>query len=416
MKIKYFILFIAFVSALAVSSCKQKKDNSDSHKGKLYTCSMHPQVLKTEPGNCPICGMKLVEKKNVMEGESDSTLRDVVSPTSQKILSQIKTTKPVYNEFPLVIKVNGSITYDTRNINNQSARVSGRIEKLYIKYKYQPVIKGQKLFEIYSPDLLTAQQNLIFLLENDSNETELIESAKEKLRLLGMSDAEIKEVEKAGKPKYQITVYSNYSGYIVNKDFINSENSSENKNSSMASITAKTGSSDDLGIKEGMYLDQGATVFKVVNNSTVWALLKIYNSDYPYLKTGQKTEIYTDNKETPSFTGVLNFLETFNSGNDKSVNARIYIDNSSKKYKIGQLVTANVYAENHKGIWVPKVSVLDLGKRKVVIIKSKNTFETKLVTTGTTYGDLIEIISGIDTANIIASNAQFLIDSESFIK
>jgi membrane fusion protein, copper/silver efflux system len=416
MKIKYFILFISIVSALAVSSCKQKKDGSDSLKGKIYTCSMHPQILRSEPGNCPICGMKLVEKKDVMEGKADSTLNDVVSPTYQKILSQVKTTKPVYDEFPVVIKVNGTITYDTRYINNISARVSGRIEKNYIKYKFQAVTKGQKLFEIYSPDLLTAQQNLIFLLENDSSETELIQSAREKLILLGMNNDEIKDVEKTEKPKYQITVYSDYSGYIVNKDYINSDDKSESTNSSMSGATTKAGTSDDLTIKEGMYLNQGETVFKVVNNSSVWALLKIYNSDYPYLKTGQKTEIYTDNKETPSFTGTLNYLETFNTGNDKSVNARVYMDNSSKKYKIGQLITASVYGENQKGIWVPKGSVLDLGKRKIVIIKTKDTFGTKEVTTGTTYNDWIEIKTGLDTTNVIASNAQYLIDSESFIK
>ena len=401
---------------MIAASCRQKKEGGDEVKGKIYTCSMHPQILETKPGNCPICGMKLVEKKEILIGNYDSSLADVVSPTYQKILSGIKTTKPVSGTFPVIINVNGKITYDTRNINNISARVGGRIEKIYIKYKFQPVVKGQKLFEIYSPELLTSQQNLLYLLENDSGEAALIDAAREKLRLLGMKDPEIKEIEKSGKPAYSITVYSEYSGYILNKDFINSENDPDISATSAMSDNASSKMNDALDIKEGMYVEQSETLFKIVNNSTVWALLKIYNNDYPFLKTGLKTEIFLEDKNTPAFTGVLNYLETFNSGNDKSVNARVYIDNSSKKYKAGQLVTAAVYAGNHKGIWVPVTSVLDLGKRKIVILKTKKYFATRTVTTAITYNDLVEIKSGLEISDEIASNAQFLIDSESFIK
>ena len=412
MRTKYFILLFVVIAILAGVSCRQKKDGNASGKGKIYTCSMHPEVLRTEPGNCPICGMKLVEKKDVIAGNADSALANIVSPTYQKILSGIQTTKPVSDEFPIVIKTNGTITYDTRNINNISARVGGRIEKIYIRYKYQEVVKGQKLYEIYSPDLVTAQQNLLYLLENDNSETQLIEAAREKLRLLGMSNAEIKDVEKSGKPNSQITVYSEYSGYVVNKDFQDAENTK----SSMAAGKTTTDADGGLSIKEGAYVEQGEMLFKIVNNTTVWALLKIYNSDYAFLKTGQKTEIFTGDKENPAFTGTLNYLDIFNAGNDKSVNARVYVDNGSKKFKIGQLVTATVYAGKHNGIWVPKASVLDLGKRKIVIIKENGYFGTKVVTTGLTYSDRTEIKSGLDTTNVIASNAQFLIDSESFIK
>jgi Cu(I)/Ag(I) efflux system membrane fusion protein len=253
---------------------------------------------------------------------------------------------------------------------------------------------------------MTAQQNLIFLLKNDSTEKNLIEASKEKLRLLGMKDFEINSVVKSGKPKYQITVYSDYSGYIVNKNFSGDLNSGNDENDN----------TNTLELREGAYLEQSETVFKVVNNDLVWAVLKVYNTDFPYVKLNQPVEIYADDKAIPAFDGVINFIETLNTDDNKTVNVRVYISNPGNKFKIGQLVTADINAGMHKGIWVPKEAVLDLGKKKIVLVKIKNLFSAKIVTTGIRNDSWIEIKSGLKTTDVIASNAQYFLDSESFIK
>ncbi len=416
MRIKQIIvLFFMIVSTILVS-CKSRNDKDHaSHTAKIYTCSMHPQIQKTEPGNCPICGMTLIEKKDGMAGDTSELVSDVVDPTYQKFLSNIITIKPTVNEFPLTIKANGIITYDTKRIYNISSRVSGRIEKLYVKYPFQPITKGQKLFEIYSPELLTAQQNLIFVLTNDSLEKNLIESSREKLRLLGMKNSEITEVEKTKNPKYQITVYSDYTGYAVSKDYKTKEISSGTSTAEMSGVKANDDKTQQLSLTEGMYVEQGETVLKIVNTDIVWALLKVYNSDYSFLKTNQKAEIYADNKENAAFTGAVNFIATLNENDNKMVNVRIYVSNSEKNFKIGQLVTSVIYAGEHKGIWVPKKSVLDLGRKKIVLVKSKNVFSARIVATGAVYSDWIEIVSGLGITDEIASNAQFFAGSESFI-
>lgn len=416
MKYKKVILIVFILAVALLPSCKDKHGSHDAHAAKLYTCSMHPQVIKTEPGNCPICGMTLVEKMDCMAGDTLSGMQSVISPAYQKFLFSQKTIKPVEKSVPVEIYANGIISYDTRSISNISARVSGRIEKLFIKYSFQQVIKGQKLFEIYSPDLLTAQQNLLYLIKNDSSETSLIEASKEKLRLLGMKENEITEVVKSGKSKYLVSVYSDYTGYVVNKDYANDLNESGKKTSGMSVGSADNTPDNSISIREGSYVTQGETMFKIINNSSVWALLKIVLNDYSLVKTNQKAEIFSGDKTEPAFKGIVNFIEIPNPDNQKTVNVRVFVNNSDKKFKIGQLVSAKIYSGDHSGKWIPSKSVLDLGKRKIVFVKKDNLFVAKVVTIGITYQNWTEIISGIDLADEIASNAQFFTDSESFIK
>ena len=410
------IVIIIILSLLVLPSCKNKHSGHDPKIARLYTCSMHPQIIRTEPGNCPICGMALVEKVDDMAGDTVSGLERVISPVYQKFLFSQKTIKTIEKNVSVEINADGIITYDTRYVNNISARVSGRIDRSFIKYSFQQITKGQKIFEIYSPDLLTAQQNMLFLIKNDSNESALIEASKEKLRLLGLTEAEITEVIKSGKAKYLISVYSDYSGYVVNNDYNNDLDDQGNTTSGMSAVPVDNASGNSMNIREGAYVSQGETMFKIINNSSVWAMLKIVLNDYPFVKTNQNVEIFSGGKTEPAFTGIVNYIETSNPDNLKTINVRVFINNADKKFKIGQVVSAKIYSGNHLGRWLPSKSILDLGKRKIVFVKKKNFFVAKIVTTGITYRSWTEIVSGIDMSDEVASNAQFFFDSESFIK
>ena len=148
---------------------------------------MHPEIIRDHPGNCPICGMELVKKVDNAVAISDIQLDDLLQPTDRFVVSSIPVTILKTSDETIQIDALGTVAYDTRLVNTISARVSGRIEKLYVKYRYQHIMKGQKIMDIYSPELLTAEQELIFLLKNDPSNISLINAAKQKLLLLGVS-------------------------------------------------------------------------------------------------------------------------------------------------------------------------------------------------------------------------------------
>ncbi|WP_411273711.1 efflux RND transporter periplasmic adaptor subunit, partial [Daejeonella sp.] len=207
--------FIRVLIILVLLSCngKDKKAVGGAESTK-YTCSMHPQIIRNEPGLCPICSMNLVPLNNHAGHESvNDSLALLVKPTNASVISSIKTVIPQNREQAHEISLKGIINYNTNNWKSISARVSGRIERLYIKYNYEAVSKGQKIMDIYSPDLVNAQQELLFLKNNA--EPELMETAKRKLRLLGATEGQIRGVLKTGKINYSISIYSPYSGYVA---------------------------------------------------------------------------------------------------------------------------------------------------------------------------------------------------------
>ena len=179
----------------------------------------------------------------------------------------------------------GAVAYDTRQVGTISARVAGRIEKLYVRFRYQKVVVGQKIMDIYSPELLTAQQNLLFLLKNDAANTSFINTAKEKLLLLGMSNAQLQQVIKTQKPSFTISVYSKYSGHIHEATGV--MNSASNNTGAMKDINVTT---EELSLKEGMYIQKGQSIFSVYNPLKVWALLNIYADNQGLIQRGNAVQ------------------------------------------------------------------------------------------------------------------------------
>ena len=154
----------------------------------IYTCPMHPQIVEHHPGNCSICGMTLVKKEFSTAEAKNSTvdLHTLLRPTNSAAISGIPVTTLQSSSQSLQIGALGRVDYDTRRVQTISARISGRIEKLYVKYRYQHVHTGDKIMDIYSPELVTAQQDLLFVLHNDPGNTTLLDAARTKLQLLGM--------------------------------------------------------------------------------------------------------------------------------------------------------------------------------------------------------------------------------------
>lgn len=379
----------------------------------LYTCSMHPEIIRDKPGDCPICGMHLVKKENDSKKIHGVSLHTLIQPTNSYAVSGIPSTTLQQREESIEINALGYTAYNTTEVGAISARISGRVEKLYVRFRYQLVKKGQKIMDIYSPELLTAQQNLLFLLKNDPSNNSLINAAKEKLLLLGFPGEQLQRLISTQKPLFTVSVYSRYGGHIH-------ESLGKNMNGAGAEVPVMNEAISlttlELSLKEGMYLQKGQTVFKVYNPNKVWALLNIYPSDQSFIKVGNKVRIVPEAKPDKDFRSSIYFIEPFFRPGSKTLTARVNVDNSVLQLPIGSQVQATIFSNSVTAEWLPKEAVLSLGLEKIVFVKSGIGYNAQKIETGVNYKNLIQIVGGITVADSVAANAQFLMDSESFIK
>jgi Cu(I)/Ag(I) efflux system membrane fusion protein len=372
---------------------------------------MHPEIIKDKPGSCPICGMDLVKKETAGKKSADISLDALLMPTNEFIISTIPVTAIQKKEEQIEIAALGNIAYDTRETGNISSRVAGRIEKLYVHYRYQKISKGQHILDIYSPEMLTAQQNLLFLLKNDAGNASFIQAAKEKLLLLGMSSQQMQQVILSGKPSLTIAVYSNYSGHI--HESANGASMNNTTPGAMKDIALLT---EELSLKEGMYLQKGQPIFTVFNPDKAWAILNVYAEHQSLVKIGNTVRVTPETAPGKDFRATINFIEPFYRKASKTVTARVYFDNGNLKIPIGSQVRATIFGNTKDAFWLPKDAVISLGLDNVVFIKTGNGFKAHKIITGITNNKYIQIVSGLAETDSLAVNAQYLTDSESFIK
>ncbi len=392
--------------------------NSEDQKAKqkaevvpdTYTCSMHPEIIRDKPGTCPICGMDLVKKISDGKKTSDVTLEALLTPTNEFVISGIPVTTIQKKEEEIEIEALGNIAYDTREEGSISARVAGRIEKLYVRYRYQKISKGQHILDLYSPELMTAEQNLLFLLSGDPTNTSFIQAAKEKLLLLGVSNQQLQQIITSGKPSLTVAVYSNYSGHIHEAG---NAGNMKTEPGTMKDISIIT---EELSIKEGMYIQKGQSIFTVYNPGHAWAMLNIYGESQGLVKAGYKVRITPETAPGKDFRAAIDFIEPFYNKDSKTLTARVYFNNSVLKIPIGSQVKATIFGNTKNAFWLPKDAVVSLGLDKIVFQKTGDGFRAHKIYTGTIHKNNIQVISGISETDSVAVNAQYLMDSESFIK
>jgi membrane fusion protein, copper/silver efflux system len=361
-------------------------------------------------------------------GESQvmEDLSKLIKSPNETVVASIKTVKAEFKSISVSIKVNGIVTYDTRNIYTIPSRIGGRLEKVYLKYPLQAVKKAQKVAEIYSPELITAQRELIFLLQNDSTNVTLIQSAKERLILLGATTTQISTLVKSKKVQSTFSIYSPYEGYIISAAQQNPDVSTASPqtasvstnemNDGMASTSTPTSSSIlpvETLAKEGSYVASGQTLFKVVNPAALRVELYIPTNVIGVINKGG--EVTLDFGAGDQQLATIDFIQPFFNEGQEFLIVRAYTSKTDKLH-IGKLVAAIVKGKPVKALWVPKAAVLDLGIDRVVFIKENGTLKPKKVMTGLNTETFIEIQQGLSSLDEIAANAQYLVDSESFIK
>lgn len=376
----------------------------------VYTCTMHPQIIRDAPGKCPICGMDLVKKEEHASTIGGIQLNDLVKPTNEFVVSKVAVTTVQTGSVSAKQAVLGHIAYDTRAIGTISSRVSGRIEKLYVRYRYQRISAGQRIMDVYSPELLTYQQNLLFLLQTDPNNASLINATKERLLLNGMSSQQLSALIKTRKPSNSIAIYSSYAGHIHEAA---GETMGMQPADGMKDVSVIT---EALTIKEGSYVEKGKPVFEVYNPDRVWALLQLYSDQQGIVKKGDKVIVVPETMPDKQIDGHIDFIEPFFRQDQKTIAARVYFNNAKLQIPIGSQVKATISGGGKVMDLLPVNAVVTLGRDNVVFKKQDGGFIAKRVVTGASGEGRVQILSGLTPTDTVAADGQFLMDSESFIK
>lgn len=375
-----------------------------------YTCPMHPQIHGDKAGTCPICGMVLELHKSEDEAGTVS-LNTLLKPANQQVVANVAMVHLSDREENIEMESYGFVTYDTRQVGAISTNISGRIEKLYVKYRYQKVSKGQRIMDIYSPELMTAQQNLLFVVKNDPDNAMLIQAAKQKLLLLGMSNQQLAAVLQTRKPAFSVSLFSGYSGHIQESKAGGAMQNDQSPTMNSAALTTV-----ELPMKEGMYIQKGQNLFSVYNPNRAWAVLNIFAGQAAKVKVGDKVRITPETNPDKDFRAAISYIEPVFRAGSKNLAARVYFDNSKLNIPIGSQVKATIFGGNRSASWLPEEAVLSLGLGKVVFVRKGESFEARKIETGIRNKHLVQVLSGLEHDEAVAANAQYLVDSESFIK
>ena len=409
--IKYSLAFFAIsIIGIAIYLFALKSENHSEieHQNEVYTCSMHPQIIRDKPGNCPICGMTLVKKITENNSVQDNSIDNLIKPTDNFIVGNYQTTTAIDTTISSEINLPGIVAYDPNSSVNIAARMSGRIERMYVNYKYQKVNKGQKLFDLYSPELLTEQQNFIYMVINDADNISIINASKQKLLLYGMTQNQINTLITSKTANPRISIYSPASGIIDGTETM--------ANVSTPAMQSGSNSTEILNVKEGNYIKKGEVIFKLLNTDKVWGIFNVIQGYNSLIKTSQSIQITTELDKNEVIDAQINFVETQLNPADKTNRIRVYLNNNKLKLPIGLRLQGIVKTNAVNGIWIQKQSMVSIGNKKIVFLKMENGFKASSIKTGIEIVDFIQIMEGISVKDTIAKNAQYLIDSESFIK
>lgn len=360
----------------------------------------------------------------------DSNLAHLLKPSNEQVVSTLPLIKAEYGTRIFTEEAQGIINYDSRNQASVASRVSGRIERLWIKYNYQPVRKGQVIMEVYSPDLAAAQQELLFLKRTETD-SKMLAGARQRLMLLGMSASGVDQLMKTGKVNYRIPVYSSADGYILEKSAVVSPPSAAGSTapaagadgmsgmggggSSAAAVPAAAASpaSSPLMLREGQYVSAGQSLFTIYNASQLVAEFALKPSLAALVKKGDRFAFYkTADKSTIQTASIGLIQPVFKDGENFTI-ARVYLNKPN--FRVGELLTARIPVLLPPSWWLPEAAAVSLGTKTIVFKKEGNVVVPKIVKAGITIAGMLQIKEDISTWEL-SGNAAYLVDSESFIK
>lgn len=382
----------------------QLKDKPSAKKT-LYHCPMHPNYISDKPGECPICGMTLVpieeEKHEEMSMEMpEGTIQ--ISPQKQKLLN-LTFGQAEYRNLAKTLQTVARFTYDETRLAFINTKFPGWVEELSVDYTGRTVRKGEPLFSIYSPELISAQEEYLLAIKakqllqdsqteksvsTDQDGSRLLEASKRRLLLWDLQEEQIKKLEEVGRPFKSLTVYSPLSGFVVEKNIL-----------------------------KGQYVMPGENLYKIADISKLWVLADIYEQDIALIQLGQETAIEVAAFPGKQFSGKISYIFPYLENETRTVQVRIELPNRDFKLKPEMYGNIKVRVDLGKRLTVPESSVIDSGQRKLVFVDRGNGYlEPRQIELGTAAGGYLEILKGLNAGERVATSANFLIDSESRLK
>jgi Cu(I)/Ag(I) efflux system membrane fusion protein len=353
----------------------------------IWTCAMHPQIRMNEPGKCPICGMELIPLSQSGGASIDPDaiqLSNEAAQLANVLTSVVKRQKPVKE-----LRLYGKVQADERLFQSQTAHIPGRIERLSVNFTGETVVKGQILAEIYSPELITARQELLETSKTKQLQPELYEASKEKLRQWKLTEDQIDKIENSGVVRNNFEVVSNTSG----------------------TVTARR-------VNTGDHVSQGTVLFDIADLSKVWIMFDAYESDLQFLKKGEKVSFGLQAYPGVKYSGIIIFIDPVLDPVTRVSKVRVETENKSGSLKpemFASGIVSTTLTDYRNNIVIPKTAVLWTGKRSIVYVKQPGTdepiFKLREIGLGPMLGESYVITDGLMEGEEIVTSGTFSVDA-----
>jgi RND family efflux transporter MFP subunit len=355
----------------------------------LYTCGMHPWIIQDHPGNCPICGMKLEPVRNASGAGTSSAI--AIDPATIQLMN-IQTVEVTRGPLRRTIRTVGTIDYNETALADVTTKFKGWIEKLNVDATGQLVHRGAPLFEIYSPELYSAEAEYLAVAHstNGSGSSVLRDAALDKLKFFDISDAQIAGLEKSAAPKKTLEILAPADGFVIEKNIV-----------------------------QGQMVDAGMKLYRLADLGIVWVYAQVYEQDLPYVQLGQEATVKLSSLPDREFRGRVTYIYPNVDEKTRTAKVRLEFENPGYFLKPGMFVSAQITAElEPSALLVPDSAVLRSGEKNTVFVALPGgKFDPRAVALGPeSEHDMVEAISGLQEGERIVASGQFMLDSESQLR
>ncbi|MDJ0739100.1 MAG: efflux RND transporter periplasmic adaptor subunit [Gammaproteobacteria bacterium] len=360
-------------------------EHARKHLDPKYVCPMHPQIVRDEEGSCPICGMDLVEKLI----DPNAGKHPTVQISNAVINSMGVRTSPARNTtLWKFIETVGRIDYDETRVAHVHPRAAGWMEQLKLRAEGEPIERGQLIGRLYSEEILSAQVDFLIALDQ-SNSAVKIEKARNRLRLLGVTEGTINAIQRRGESFNTVPVVSTADGVVTM-----------------------------LGARQGMYVTPSMEIVTIADLSRIWVLVDVYEHQIDWLAEGLSAVIRVPAYPGRVWEGAVEYIYPELDPTSRTLKVRLAFDNPDGLLKANMFAEVAIYGGPKRDVLaVPSEAVIETGQRSsVVLALGDGRFQPVDVVTGMTANDMTEILSGIDAGDEVVVSGQFLIDSESSLQ
>ncbi len=383
------------------------KTEHAAHEGEIaddvvWTCSMHPQIRQGEPGQCPICGMDLIRATSEGEDNASSAERIVLSERARTLARLRTSTVGRQAHASADLRLLGRLEANETSLKTVTSWIDGRIDKLHVKVTGKRVRAGQTIATLYSPEVYAAHQDLLVAkrqVKRMATSSELsrrsadaaLEAARERLALLGVTDAEIGRMAGKKRPTRAVSIRSPFSGTVIER---------------LAT--------------EGTYVETGATLYRIANLKTLWVQLDAYESDLARISVGQSVEVRVEAVPGESFQGTVTFIDPVLDPKRRTARVRVQLDNSEGRLRPGMFAEATVATEHPEGaprpLVVPATAPLFTGRRAIVYVEvdegDRLAYEARTVRLGPRLGQVYPVVAGLAEGDRVVTRGAFALDAD----